>query len=189
MMPGVTLERFIGNGPLALSDLVVVLRDVADILRHAHERGIVNRRLTARSIVRVQRRGSAYAIEDWSDARTLDAEVDATIDPRDDVHSLGVLAFHALTGRSPAPGASAATQCSSAPAELISTVDQMLAEPVLRPSAEEIYARALWLCETLEAAPLFERPRWTPPQGFVKEGFFARDSDGFAVRISRVRSR
>lgn len=188
VVPGVRFDRFVGDGPIALSDAVVALRDVADILRHAHERGIVHRRLTASAIVRTQRRRSTYAIEDWADARTLDAEADATVDPRDDVRALGAILFRALTGRDSEPGVSAATHCAAAPAELIAVIDQMLAEPVVRPTAGEIYDRALWLCETLEASPLFERPRWTPPQGYVSEGISAQDSGGFAVRISRARN-
>jgi len=68
----------------------------------------------------------------------------------------------------------------------------MLAEPAERPTAGEVLARALWLCETLEVAPLLERPRWTPPQGFAAEalpaGTVQDGRGGFAVRISRVRS-
>ncbi|TMQ10263.1 MAG: hypothetical protein E6J90_06300 [Deltaproteobacteria bacterium] len=187
VMPGISLERFTGDGPLALPELVVALRDIADILRHAHERGIVHRRLTAGAIMHTQRRRAIYAIEDWGDARTIDAESAEVIDPRNDIHALGAIAFRALTARPPQPGVSAATHCSSAPNELLAVIDQMLAEPVARPAAGEVYDRALWLCETL-GAPLFERPRWTPPQGFVKEGVSGDDTGGFAVRISRTRS-
>jgi serine/threonine-protein kinase len=191
MVPGVSFERFVGPGPVALSDLVVALRDVADIVRHAHERGIVHRRLTAGAIIHTQRRRSVYAIEDWGDARTLDAASEETIDPRDDVGALGALAFRALTGRAPEPGVSIATHCSAAPAELHALVDQMVAEPVARPTADEVYDRALWLCDTLEASPLLERPRWTPPQGYVKErlsGTESGETSGFSVRISRART-
>ncbi|HMG57701.1 MAG TPA: protein kinase [Kofleriaceae bacterium] len=188
VMPGIAFERFVGDGSIALSDVVVALRDLADILRHAHERGIVHRRLTARAVVRIQRRRSVYAIEDWADAKTHDAEAEAVVDARDDVHALGVIVFRALTGREPAPGESVATHCSAAPTELIAVIDQMLAEPVARPSADEIYDRALWLCDTLEASPLFERPRWTPPAGFVSEGISPSDSGGFAVKITRART-
>lgn len=189
MMPGASFEGFAAGGPVAISDLVVMLRDIADILRHAHERGIVHRRLTAATILHIQRRRAIYGIEDWGDARTLDAEVDS-VDPREDVRALGAIAFRALTGREPEPGVSTATHCSSAPVELIAAIDQMLAEPLVRLSAEDVYDRALWLCQTLEAAPLFERPRWTPPRGFVMESVSPSsvdDSGGFAVRISRVR--
>jgi hypothetical protein len=181
-------DRFVGNGRIALSDVVVALRDVADILRHAHERGIVHRRLTASAIIRTQRRHCIHAIEDWVDACTLDSEADVKIDARDDIHALGAIAFRALTGRAPEPGVSAATHCSAAPPELIASIDQMLAEPVARPTAADIYNRALWLCDTLEASPLFERPRWTPPGGFVSKGISPSDSGGFSVRITRMRT-
>jgi serine/threonine protein kinase len=189
-MPGMRLDELAGDKPVALSDLVVALRDVADILRHAHERGIVHRRLTAGAILRTQRRRSVYVVVDWGDARALDAQADTAIDPRDDIRALGALAFRALTGRDPEPGISAAAHCSSAPVELVAVLDQMLAEPVARPVADEVYDRALWLCETLEAVPMFERPRWTPPKGFVMEGVSpggTEDTGGFAVRITRAR--
>lgn len=187
-VPGAMFKQLAGDGPLALSDLVVALRDVADILQHAHDRGVVHRRLTATAIVRTERRRSGHAICDWRDARTLDTETDVSVDPRDDVHALGTIAFRALTGRPHEPAMSAAPYCSAAPAELIALVDQMVAEPVARPAASEVFDRALWLCDTLEVPPLFERPRWTPPQGFVPEGVSvtrpAGDHSEFAVRIS-----
>jgi serine/threonine protein kinase len=185
LVPGIAFDRFAGDRPVAQSDAVVALRDLADILHHAHERGIVHRRLTASAILRTERRRSVYAIEDWADARALDAGADVAVDARDDVHALGAIVFRALTGRDPS-GGSLATHCSAAPTELIALVDQMLAEPVVRPTAGEIYDRALWLCNTLEASPLFERPRWTPPQGYVSELSSPSDSAGFAVRISRA---
>lgn len=191
-MAGATLKQLAGDGPLALSDLVVMLRDVADILQHAHERGVVHRRLTANAIVRTQRRRCAHAICEWGDARTLDSDLEAAVDARDDIHALGALMFRALTGTSPAPTTSAAALCPAAPAELVTLIDQMLTEPVLRPTSGDVLDRALWLCDTLEAAPLLERPRWTPPQGFVSEdnstGTAEGDRSGFAIRISRVRT-
>lgn len=187
LVPGTTFDKLIGEGSLPLSDVVVALRDVSDILRHAHERGIVHRRLTAGAIVRTQRRRSVHAIEDWVDARTLDSEADVAIDARDDVFALGEVMFRALTGRPAAPGASTAVYCPAAPAELVAVIDQMLAEPVARPRSDDVYDRALWLCETLEASPLFERPRWTPPRGFVSDPASPNDSGGFSIKISRVR--
>jgi serine/threonine protein kinase len=188
-LAGIAFDQFVGDRPAALSDVVVALRDVADVLRHAHERGIVHRRLTASAILRTQRRRSTYAIVDWADARTSDATADAAVDPREDVLALGAIVFRALTARDPEPAVSVATHCSSAPTELISLIDQMLAPPATRPSADEVHDRALWLCETLEASPLFERPRWTPPRGFVSEPASTNESDGFSVRITRDPSR
>jgi serine/threonine protein kinase len=184
-LPGVALDRFVGDRPAALSDVVVALRDVADVLRHAHERGIVHRRLTASAILRTERRRSVHAVVDWADARTLDAAAGVAVDARDDIIALGAIGFRALTARDPEPGVSLATHCPAAPTELISLIDQMLTEPVARPTAGEIYDRALWLCETLEASPLFERPRWTPPRGFVTESASSNESGGFSVRIGR----
>jgi len=192
VMAGATFKQLTSDGPVALSDLVVVLRDIADILQHAHEHGIVHRRLIASSIVQTQRRRSGYAISDWSDARTLDSAADPVVDPRADVHALGAIAFRALTGKLSEPLVSAATYCPAAPTELISLIDQMLAEPGERPTAAEVFERAVWLCHTLEVAPRPERARWTPPQGYVPDGVSAgsRDDDrgGFAVRIGRART-
>jgi serine/threonine protein kinase len=182
---GVALDQFLGDRPAALSDVVVALRDVADVLRHAHERGIVHRRLTASAVLRTERRRSVYAVVDWADARTLDAAAGVAVDARDDILALGAIGFRALTARDPEPGVSLATHCPAAPTELISLIDQMLTEPVARPTAGEIYDRALWLCETLEVSPLFERPRWTPPRGFVSESASSNESGGFSVRIGR----
>jgi len=189
-MPGVTLERYAGGGPLALSDLAVALRDVADILRHAHDRGVIHRRLTAVAIVRTQRRRSTYAVTAWGDACTLDTAGGDAVDPRDDVRALGDLAFRALTGAGSEDAGTAASLCPGAPPELLALIDQMRAEPVARPIATEVYDRALWLCDTLEA-PLLDRPRWTPAQGVVAEGVSpaaAGDGRGFTIRIGRART-
>jgi hypothetical protein len=192
VMAGATFKQLAVDVPLALSDLVVALRDIADILRHAHERGIVHRRLAASAIVHAQRRRSGYAIADWSDACTLDADSDVVVDPRDDIQALGALAFRAVTGRPADPSISVATCCPAAPPELASLIDEMLAEPALRPTASEVFDRALWLCDTLEVAPWFERTRWTPSQRLVTKGVSATRADegrnGFAIRIGRARS-
>src|ERR1041384_2451815 len=151
VMAGATLKELASDGPLTPADLLVMLRDVADILHHAHERGIAHRRLTPGAIVRLPRRHTGHAISDWSDARMLGAEVDGDVDPqgpidlRDDIHALGALAFRALTGVVPEPveavegTLSAGLYASSAPAELIALIDQMLAEPRKRPAASEVH--------------------------------------------------
>jgi serine/threonine protein kinase len=185
-MPGVRFSRVLADGPIGVSDLATALRDLADVLRHAHERGVVHGRLTAGAVVRTQRRRCGHAICDWGDAHTLDTEADVVVDPRDDVHALGAIAFRALTGAPPQPGVSAAVHSPSAPGELIALVDQMLAEPVARPSANGVFERAIWLCNTLDIAPLLERPRWTPPQGVVPERVSVNPEDGgVTIRIGR----
>lgn len=189
VLPGVRLARVLSEGPLPLSDLVIMLRDVADVLRHAHERGVVHGRLTASAIIRTQRRRCGHAIGDWTDAHPFDSRAETVVDPREDMLGLGGIAFRALTGTSPEPTTTAAMQRPAAPAELTNLIDQMLAEPVGRPSAHDVYERMVWLCSTLEIAPLIERPRWTPPQGIVSEGLSdPPDDSGFVIRIGRPRT-
>lgn len=189
MMPGVKLSRVVSDGPMPLSDLVVALRDLADILRHAHDRGVMHGRLTAGAIVRTQRRRCGHAICDWGDAHTLDSDADVVVDPREDILALGGIAFRALTGAPPGPSSSAAVQCPAAPSDFTTLIDQMLSEPVARPSANDVFERVLWLCNTLEIGPLIERPRWTPPQGFVSERVSDKSEEGgFVIRIGRPRS-
>ena len=189
VLPGVRLSRVLSEGRMPLADVVVALRDIADILHHAHERGVVHGRLTASAIVRTQRRRCSHAICEWTDAHPFDSKAEAVVDPREDVRALGGIAFRALTGAPPDPTTTAALECPAAPGELTSLVDQMLAEPVQRPSAIEVYERMVWLCSTLEIAPLIEKPRWTPPQGFVSERVSDQnDSGGFVIRIGRPRT-
>ena len=196
LITGTTLKQLVSDGPLTLPDVIIVLRDLADLLDHAHERGVVHRRLTLGTIVHVQRRHTTYAIADWSDASTFDTDTGEAVDPKDDIHALGTIAFRALTGILPESlegNLTVGTYCPSAPAELISLIERMLAEPAQRPAASEVCDRALGLCNTLAVAPPAHRPRWAPPQGFVADGgVAARAADeqaGFAARISRMRSR
>jgi serine/threonine protein kinase len=191
-MAGIPFDQLVGEGALPAAEIAIAVRETADMLRHAHERGVVHGALTASAIIRTLHRRSAYAIGDWSHARTLDADAAAAVDPRDDVHALGAIAFRALTGASAELGGSAAALCPAAPAELSELITQMLAEPVVRPTAREVFDRAAWLCDALQIAPSLERLRSKSPQGFVREDAAHTSSDddhrGFAVRISRTRT-
>jgi hypothetical protein len=199
VVAGDTLKQLTGAGPLALSNLIVMLRDVADILVHAHACSVVHCRLTMGAIVRSQRRSTSYSIRDWSDARMAGAEGGVVVDPKDDVRALGALAFRALTGILPEsieqnqPSPSVGTFCPSAPAELIALIDQMLTEPVARPAAIDVFERALWLYHMLEGAAAGGRPRSATIQGFVSEESSAGTAEdahgGVAARISRMRLR
>jgi hypothetical protein len=98
------------------------------------------------------------------------------------------------------------TYCPSAPAELISLIDQMLAEPTARPTANEVWKRALWLNDLFEVASLTERPRKTSLQSILAEDGAAGeegtvgwaeaeagaqvedDDDELTIPISRMRS-
>jgi serine/threonine protein kinase len=163
-LEGVTLASLISGGPMTVADLVVVLRDVGDLLAHAHARGVVHRRLTADAIVRTPDRGSSVSVRHWADARmSTEGRVDPQADPQNDVHALGVVAFHALVGADPEEGAATADRCPGAPAELASLIDQMLAgDAASRPPSDEVRDRARWLADTFEPR-MSDRLRWTPP--------------------------
>lgn len=184
---GVSLASLLDEGGgLPVVDLVLVLRDVADLLTHAHARGVVHRSLTADAILRTPDRSFPVCVEHWDNALTLDTEVRVAVDARDDVHALGVIAFRALTGSMPERSVAVADRWPAAPHELASLLDNMLAtEPTARPSSEEVRDRARWLAATLEQIS-FEKPRWTPARGVSPDVIpVVDDNDGFSVRITR----
>ncbi len=187
---GPTVAATIDQAPLGIADLAVVLRDVADVLVHAHERGVVHRRLTADAITRTPDRRFSLTVRQWGDACTLDTEAPISVDGRDDVRALGVLAFRALTGAMPASGISTADLCPMAPRELTALIDHMLAtDPTSRPTSAEVRDRAGWLATTLETVPA--KPRWTPPLGAVSDALppdVEEAAPGFTIRISRTRT-
>lgn len=185
LLEGPTLPEVV-RGTMPISDVVILLRDVADILRHAHGRGVVHRRLTANAIIQTPERTFGYAVSNWDSALTVDTKAVDTkaIDPREDVYTLGVIAFRALTGRMP-DGHSTVELLPTAPAELAKLIDQMLmTEPVARPTSAEVKERAKWLATTVE--PLMAAPRWTPPHGL--DDRIPQASSQFSIRISRTRS-
>jgi serine/threonine-protein kinase len=123
---GATVADLIVNG-LEPINAATLVRDVADILDHAHRRGVVHSALRPdRIVVTGRTRGFPICIADWSDARIHDTSaptqaqgpVDYTapevingeaLDDRADVFSLGVIAYQALTGELPFDGVWLAT--------------------------------------------------------------------------------
>jgi serine/threonine protein kinase len=168
---GATVADLLQTAPLDPAHAVILLRDIADVLEHAHRRGIIHCGLAPDTIVITGRaRGYPLCIVDWSAARVHDTTAalpvprDATfaapelrgacgtaqVDDRADVFSLGVMAYHALTGQLPVFGAVAGSDsqrhmptevhCPEAPPELTGLVDQMLAwERWDRPSSAEAH--------------------------------------------------
>ncbi len=186
MMDGTTIADLHRNSTMSLVDVVTMLRDVADLLHHAHGRGVVHRQLTAAALVRTPDRAFPYAVTGWQHALTLDTNSRVPLDIRDDVFALGVVAFRALTGAMP-DMLTTAQMCPAVPAELSALIDQMLAtEPVARPTSAEVRERARWLAATLEPL-LMEAPRWTPPHGLDRP-IRPPTNGGFEIRISRTRS-
>jgi serine/threonine-protein kinase len=157
--PWVATERVEGsllaeatNGrPFAIADLVTVIRSAADILAHAHARGVVHRRLGEGVVVLTPHRAVPVVLRGWGGVVTHDSQRAA--EPASDVHALGALAYRALTAMPFLPDASAQAASPAAPAELTRLIDDMLARhPAERPSAAEACERAAWLAETLDSS-------------------------------------
>ena len=123
---GPTLEDRLAPGPMSVIEVAGLLRDLADILEHAHRRGVIYRGLRPDRVVIATERRTPLCIPDWSEAITHDATAHAPwavseemrdylapelaaqasggharIDDRADMFALGVIAYRALSGRLP----------------------------------------------------------------------------------------
>jgi serine/threonine protein kinase len=202
IIEGMTLAERMLHGSLPSSDVATLIRDLASILEHAHKRGVVHRALRPDRVVITRKRPEiSVALPDWSEARAHDSTGEAAgmpsrnsrpylapevargevADDRADVYSLGVLAYHALTGGFPRgtetqPYIATVDRCPEAPRELAMLIDQMLsADRFDRPTCAEIRSDLEWLANALSielvlddgmttASPgmRMRKPRWTP---------------------------
>ena len=134
-IPGDNLaKRLHDRGAMAVEDVRRILRDVADALAYAHERGVVHRDIKPDNILidegsgrpMVTDFGIARAVSDGDNRLTAtgiaigtptymspeQAAGDREIDGRSDLYALGVVAYQMLVGRPP-------FEASSTPAMLV----------------------------------------------------------------------
>lgn len=151
LVEGPTLADSIASRPLRVSEVLGLLRDVAEILDHAHRKNIVHRNLRPEVIVRMPGRTFPICITGWSDARIHDAEAEL-VDVRADVSALGAVAFTALSGSRPSV-LTACERCPGAPRALTALIDRMLSpEPAARPTCAEVRVAAIRIAELSEVA-------------------------------------
>ncbi|HEY5922219.1 MAG TPA: serine/threonine-protein kinase [Kofleriaceae bacterium] len=118
---GATVADLFVGGPLDPALAAALLRDIAEVLEHAHRRGVIHCGLRPdRIAVTGRTRGFPLCIINWSDARTHDTSAPPpvapasspdyaapelmrgdAIDDRVDVFALGVIGYQALTGELP----------------------------------------------------------------------------------------
>jgi serine/threonine protein kinase len=106
------------SGKLPTSDVVLVLRDVARALAHAHGRGVCHGDISPATLYQ---NGGSTLVADTGIKRVLGsspspvyaAPDDPPLDHRADLYSLGVVAYELLTGTPPFVGRSAAQLASS----------------------------------------------------------------------------
>lgn len=162
LVEGATVEDLLASGPQKPSHAVVLLRDISEVLEHAHRRGVVHCGMRPDGIVITGRtRGFPLCIVDWSDARTHDTKsrgpipalreyvapelvVGGAIDDRVDVYSLGVIAYQAVTGMLPFDGRTTATVVDGTAQHVPTTVRCPEAPPELATLIDQMLSADRW---------------------------------------------
>ncbi len=127
---GSLAERIRQGTPLALDQINTILRQIADALDYAHQRGVIHRDIKPSNVL-LDEQGNAY-LADFGLARLIDPSVarhltetgsflgtpsyispeqvgEGTLDERSDLYSLGIVLYEMLAGRPPFAGDSAFT--------------------------------------------------------------------------------
>jgi serine/threonine protein kinase len=171
---GLALYDVIGRRRLTGFEVAVLVRNIAEVLAHAHRLGAVHGALAICSVVLATdpTADAGVSIRGWGCKLPRDGNAfvapEGSGAPGADVYALGSIAYRAYTGVFPPdvlvdpPGIG----------DLGVLVLRMLAsDPSARPTAAEVRATANRLAEELgrggddrvTPGPRFARPKWTPP--------------------------
>ena len=120
-LEGPTLAQLMLERAWTPNEMLVVMRDLAEILHHAHMRGVVHGRLSPETIARHE---DALYITDWGIAEGADV--------REDVRTLGSLMSLTMSGAVPRP---------------IRAFLARMSSDVAQPSAVEVRTTAMRLLE------------------------------------------
>jgi serine/threonine protein kinase len=163
---GTSLDAAVASRPLPIGDALAIVRDAAEVLAHAHHRGVVHRNLTPGSLVRTPARGFPICITGWGDAeldaaghdsavpraiddgarlyRAPELATDVGSDDPADVFALGAILFEATTRSFPAP----LRKLPGLPVAAYRLLEGMLSrDPDDRPTAQGVCAEASRLAE------------------------------------------
>jgi serine/threonine protein kinase len=191
LVEGASLAGSIARGPVRPLDVLDVIAHVSDVLASAHAHGVTHRDIKPDNIILTPDDVFPVRLIDWGIAHylagarytnmneaigtpTYMAPEQARGGPTDghcDVYGLGVVAYHALSGRPPFLGGTSveilvqhlnrplpalAPRC-SAPRELIDLVEKMLIKNFEdRPNALEVRGMANALREELGGPPIYD---------------------------------
>ncbi len=145
---GGSLYELLATRRLPPSETAALIRDIADVLAHAHARGVVHGALSVRSIMFRTPAQPGLVVADWGlcvEELTVfcapELSTGLAFDGRADVYSLGVMAFCAATQMF--PGDCGVFDVPGVPTALATLIARMLAvDPNERPTAAEVHAVA-----------------------------------------------
>jgi hypothetical protein len=148
---GMALSEVLARRRLTVAETVELVRDLAEIVAHAHARKIVHGAIRPHLIVlRTGERAFPIQLGGWGDLELGDAR-------EADLHAIGAIAYRALAGK---PPAAIPALIPGVPAAVGALVLQLLAGQL---TALEALVAASRLCgDRARAAPRIARPRWTP---------------------------